>query len=92
MHCRYVAFEGINDYYQEGVEIIKLDTKKRSEQFVILKSKFSISSRNILNKLGLVSEQLLFSILYKNKPSTEIIRTLKDEGWEYKILLKNPLI
>lgn len=92
MHRRYVAFKGINDYYQEGVEFINMDTKKLSEQLVILKSKFFILSRNILSKLGLVSDQLLVSILFKNKPSTEIIRTLKDEGWEYKILPKNPFI
>jgi len=92
MHRRYVAFKGINDYYQEGVEFINLDTKKYSEKKIIFKSRFFIFVRNFLSKFGLVSDQLLASVLFKERPSEDIIKVLKSCGWEIKVLPKNPYI
>ena len=92
MHRRYVAFKGINDYYEKGVEFIKMNTKKNKEKRIIFKSKFFILVRNLLSKFGLVSDQLLASILFKEKPSKEIIEKLKFNGWEFKVLPKNPYL
>ena len=58
--------------------IINMQTKDKSEKLIILKSKFFIFARNTLSRLGLVSDQLLASILFKEKPSSKIIKSLKE--------------
>lgn len=92
MHRRCVAFNEINDFYQEGIEFIDLGTSDPAGKKKISRVKFLISLRDFLCRLGLVKSGLLASILFKSPPSPELVHLLQQKRWTVKTLPENPYI
>lgn len=92
MHRQYVAFKGINDSYEEESAFIEMSTSIKSEKKKIIKTKMFIKLKNLLCRLGIMRSGLLASILFKSKPSTELLDLLKKNKWKVKILPKNPYL
>jgi ubiquinone/menaquinone biosynthesis C-methylase UbiE len=92
MHRRFIAFNNMNDYYESGYEFIKLDSKNSFDNKKIKKTKFVIKARDILVKYGLATPGIIFSILFKSEPDPALLGMLKKEGWNVRILPKNPYL
>jgi ubiquinone/menaquinone biosynthesis C-methylase UbiE len=83
-----VAFKGINDAYFSGVEFEKiLDNGPLQKKVIRL-----INIKNILCKSGFIDYEILASIIFKTKPSQELLLHLIDEGFEIIHLPINPHI
>ncbi len=82
----YIAFKGINDYYSPTLDF----SLPLTNNHVFKKVKAKIKRRNLLSRLGLIPYQLKASIIFKEEPSTETIKRLKDEGYKVVQLMRNP--
>ena len=90
MHRRHIAYNYINDYFEEGFEFISLNSGDPKEIYKIKKTKFVIGIRNILTWMGLISPSLLVTTMFKNDPDSSLLKHLSDNNWILKILPKNP--
>lgn len=91
MHYRYIAFIGINDYYQDGVEFCPIEGGTSEEQQLRAKvftniAKADITSRRT-GKYGLIC-----IAMFKKKPRQELIASLCLNGWQFKELPLNPYL
>lgn len=92
MHRRHVAYKYMNDYYEAGFEFVQLDSQNKSDIRKIRKTKFLINIRNFLSRFNLVSPGLLIAILFKEEPSSSLVKSLKNSGWKVKTLPRNPYL
>lgn len=92
MHRRHIAYRYVNDYYETGLEFVRLDSQNKSDKKKIWKTKFIINTRNILSRLNLISSGLLFAIMFKEEPSSSLVESLKHSGWQVKKLPRNPYL
>ena len=92
MHRQFIAFNRLNCYYEKGFEFINLNTSNRSEKIKIKKTKFLISMRNLLCRLGFVTPGFLVSILFKTSPDVKLLKLLQNNGWVVRELPKNPYL
>lgn len=92
MHRRFVAFNYLNDYYEQGYEFILLDTKSAVEKARIIKASLLIFARDILTRLGLISPGLLIAILFKSEPDGKLLNDLRREKWKVRVLPENPYL
>ncbi len=84
-----VAFKGINNnYYHPSTAPTPAETT--SGAFRRIRSK--LLRDNLLSRAGLVPYQLLCAIIFKTPPSKESICRLKDNGFTYHALPKNPYL
>lgn len=92
MHYRHIATTGSNDYYEQGIEFIDLDTTSFSEKTKILKVKTFIKIQDFLSKSGFAASGSLTAALFKEQPSEEIKASLANSGWKLKELPRNPYL
>jgi len=90
MHYTDCAFIGVNDSYAPGIEAICMDTKDREEIKIIKKVKSSIRRKDLLCALKIRKASLLISILFKDKPSDNLVQKLRSRDWTVKSLPANP--
>lgn len=83
-----VAFKGINDAYFEGVEYEKLS----SNGPLLKKVRKQIKKADMRCKFGLADYGVLSAIIFKTKPSDELLLGLTKGGYEIINLPKNPFI
>lgn len=86
MNYRYLAFKGINDSYQYGVEFEKVSENAR----LFRKVKFNIFLQNVLVKLRISDSVLVAAIIFKQSPSTELVARLQKDGFSVVELPLNP--
>lgn len=89
MHRRYIAYTYVNDYYERGYEFISLETSDKTEIKKIKKAKLIIRIRDLLVKYNLISAGLLCAILFKEEPSSSLVKLLRNSGWHLKKLPRN---
>lgn len=90
MNYRFVAFHGLNDVYEPGVEFIKLSTHNKTEKRRIAKLKAELLLLNFLTRVGLRKSGLMLSVLFKGEPDRGLLLNLKRYGWKVKELPRNP--
>ena len=83
-----IAFKGVNDYYQEGVEfeVASPDSK------VFKKVRRIISFYDLLSKLRIVKYRYLCAMMFKNPLSDDLRRRLVAGGYRIVDLPKNPFL
>jgi len=86
INLRYVAFKGINDYYNKGSWLNEPVGNKRAFR----KIRKKIGFKNFLSKLGVMPYQNLCCIIFKTPPGTECIEALKQSGFKTIKLKANP--
>lgn len=92
MHRRHIAYMYVNDYYEQGFEFVQLDSQEKSDIRKIRKTKLSINLRDFLSRFNLISPRLLIAILFKEEPSSSLVKSLKKSGWQVKTLPRNPYL
>ena len=90
MNKRFVAFNGINDVYESGVEFLKLTTTDQTERRWIRKLKFKLKCSDLLTKLRIRKSGLMHTILFKVDPDTVTLNALREFNWKVKKLPLNP--
>jgi len=92
MHYRHIAAKGVNDFYEEGVEFINLNSTSSTERHAIRSVQNAIKKRNLLSKLGFLPYNILIASLFKDEPSKQTKKLLRQAGWQVKELPKNPYL
>ncbi len=92
MHYRHVAFKKINDFYINGGESIKLNSKNIKDILKIQFMKKTIIIQDLLTFLGFEESSILSAILFKEVPDFKTKQKLSKFKWNYNILPKNPYI
>lgn len=89
IHHNTIAFSGINDHYSKisGHEIENLNLQMKLK---FLRLKTIIAFKNLLNLLNIRKTNLLKAILFKNNLNEDLKFILQKEGFQFKILPKNP--
>ncbi len=88
LNYKVVAFKGTHDMYFEGVEYEKLSDDGPLQK----KVRKAIKFKDLLCRFGLTDYGLITAIIFKQKPSQELIRRLTQEGYEITNLPDNPYI
>ena len=83
-----VAFKGINDFYQEGIEREKAQDGNR----VFRKVRSRIALNDLLCSLGLKPPVKTCAVILKKKPDELFRRKLNDHGFSVIDLPENPYI
>lgn len=91
-HYRLIAYNPVNDAYQEGIEFINADEKNVRNRIITIKIKFKIFLLNLMTILQLMNSGVLRVALFKEKPSDSLIERMKLFGWKFRELPKNPYI
>lgn len=86
MNYRYLAFKGINDSYQYGVEFEKVSENGS----LFRKVKFKIMIQDLLVKLRIIDSVILVAIIFKELPSVALLRRLEMDGFDVVELPVNP--
>lgn len=92
MHCRYIAYIGINDYHHSSLincTYGSLDPRSLVAQFRFY---FFLFLSRFLVLIRLKQPSLLGVILFKEKPSASLVAVLKFKGWIVKELPRNPYL
>ncbi|KAF0812555.1 hypothetical protein IGB42_02844 [Andreprevotia sp. IGB-42] len=92
MHFTHVAYLAVNDSYFAGLEFTSStgrSFKDRKLKFIL---NFNIRLQNILCALGIMKSGLLTAALFKSTPSSELIASLRQQGWKIKALPENPYL
>jgi SAM-dependent methyltransferase len=81
-----IAFKGVNDHYEEGLECEKV-----AENGVLLrKVKRRIFAMDLAAKMGLMESRLLAVAIFKEEPSAGVVARLGSAGYQVKRLTRNP--
>ena len=88
MNFNAVAFKGINDYYQPGVE----DEKATNNSKLFKKIKRKISFQNWQCRLKLKQYSSTTAIIFKEKLKSDIAEELRKQGYKVIFLPSNPYI
>lgn len=86
MNYRYLAFKGVNDSYEPGVEFEKV----AENSGLFRKIKTRIFLRDLLAKLRVIDYGMLVAILFKRPPSEALLKRLTHDGYEVVELPENP--
>jgi ubiquinone/menaquinone biosynthesis C-methylase UbiE len=92
MHYSIVAFFSANDAYFPGIEFVNLKSRSPRDLFIKLKLKARIFMLDVLCWLGIKRPSMLMAILFKEKPTSQLLASLKSHGWRIKELPKNPYL
>lgn len=83
-----IAFRGMNDYYERGVEYVQADDKNR----LFKKVRRIIKLRDVLCELKLLQYGLLIVIIFKSDISHTFKHNLESFGYRITSLPRNPYI
>jgi SAM-dependent methyltransferase len=92
MHYTCIAFNGINDSYEKGIEFIRLDSASYEDQLVIARIQKAIRDADSITKAGLSSFSVLVAALFKEEPNGSTLQLLNQYDWQFKQLPKNPYL
>jgi ubiquinone/menaquinone biosynthesis C-methylase UbiE len=92
MHYTQIAFNGCNDAYIAGVEFSSVNSPKIKDKLLFFKIKLKILTLNFLERFQMTRSGLLLCILFKNPPSNDELRSLRQGGWVVKELPQNPYL
>lgn len=84
----YVAFKGLNDYFTTLLDL----SQPVSNSKILNKVKAKINRRDLLCKLGIIPYQIMSAIIFKEKPSEDVINRLKQDGYKVIKLKENPYL
>lgn len=88
MNYEVIAFKGYNDFYLYGAEYEKLTSKGK----VFKKISARIRLLDIFTRLRLLDYGMLASIIFKQKPSADLLAKLHHDGFDIIVLPRNPHI
>lgn len=83
---QYLAFNGLDDYYLQGVEYKNVNTPT----FLFFKIKTILALLDILYKLKLRERSLLTAVIFKNEPKQRLKKNLIKSGYRLITLPDNP--
>ncbi len=83
-----IGLKYYNDYYEQGVEILPVDTYSKLFEKVKLKIQF----KDFLCKLGLATYTGVIAVVFKEEPSIELSQSLKKNGFNLIKLPANPFL
>jgi SAM-dependent methyltransferase len=86
LNLRYVAFNGINDIFIEGVH--EATTEPPSALFRTTRRRVAL--RDGLSGLGLMQPDMLVAVLFKDAPAAIVEEALSQAGYEVVALPENP--
>ena len=81
-----VAFKGLNDHYEPGLEFESMDTPRARK---VLRT---VRRRDLQCRLGLETHQLLMAALFNLPLLKAQRRKMEDSGWRFVDLPRNPYI
>ena len=84
-----IAFKGINNNYYHAANASEIANGKTKSFRTI---QFKLKLQNFLCRVGITPFQTLSAIIFKKMPSQEIIESLKQEGYLFYELPKNPYL
>ena len=92
MNYTYIASTGLNDYYEYGIEYVKVASQKKED--VVRKKRVirSIRMLDLLCRIGIRSYNMQATCLFKRAPTSEIQASLYKSGWKVVKLPENPYI
>lgn len=82
-----IAFKGINDSYVKGSEDVV-----PGWNMVTFKTRAKIAFHNFLSRLGIAPYSILSLIIFKTTLENECLQQLKEDGYKFINLPKNPFI
>lgn len=88
MNYGTIAFKGCNDFYQYGAEFEKISSNGK----IYKKIRSRIKLLDVLTKLNLLDYGMLAVVIFKIKPSENLINNLQQDGFEVIDLPKNPYV
>ena len=88
MNFKVVAFKGINDCYQSGIEYEKVTNNSK----LFKKIKWKINFRNWQCRLKLKHYNLTTAIIFKQEVQSGFVEHLRTEGYKVICLPSNPYI
>ena len=92
IHKTDIASSNLNDHHFKNIEFVSNNGRTIKEKLISMKLKTIIFFKDILCNLSLLNFSIGEVILFKDKPSSEIIDTLKKSNWNYKKLPSNPYL
>lgn len=88
-NMKVVAFKGLNDYYEEGLEFEVADTRKSAKY---KRMRRLISLRDTLCKLRMLDYNLGMFAMFKESADEKALVLLRNKGWTVVHLPQNPYI
>lgn len=88
MNLRYVAFKGIEDYYEKGVEYEKAIKGNKS----FYRVKLRIFLLEFLTRIKLKQPGLLVAVIFKEEPNSTLKYYISKKGYEVIKLPENPFL
>jgi SAM-dependent methyltransferase len=82
----HVAFKGLNDHYEPGVEFEPVDSSRARKVMSIVKR------RDYQCRIGFENYQLLMAVMFHISPSSAQRRSMMEAGWRFVDLPRNPYI
>ena len=92
MNYQSIAFNGLDDVYEPGVEFLSLTSDSSVDKRRIFKLKTKLFLSNLLSKTGVRQTGLVCVAMFKDKPDSIVERSLNHYGWRLKSLPRNPFI
>ena len=92
MNYQFIAFNGLNDVYEPGVEFLSLTSVSSVDKRRIYKLKTKLFLSDLLSKIGFRKTGLVSVAMFKDRPDLILERSLDHYGWRLKSLPNNPYI
>ena len=92
MHYRHIAYNSINDAYEEGVEFVDLASVDPNDKAIIRRIRRKIVVQDAMDILGIRKRSLISVALFKLEPKQQLKKGLTSKGWKFKELPKNPYL
>ena len=92
IHKTDIASSNLNDHHFKNIEFVSNNGRTIKEKLISMKLKTIIFFKDILCNLSLLNFSIGEVILFKDKPSSEIIDKLKKSNWKYKKFPNNPYL
>lgn len=83
-----VGFLDLNDAYIPGSE----DELLASDGPIFKKMRFLLAIGDLLSKWGVMTPTLLVTAIFKELPSEDLSHALESQGWQIRVLSRNPYI
>ena len=88
LNLPFVAFKGLNDFYQDGVEFEKADCNST----LFLKIKKEISKMDKLCMSGISRHKIIVAAILKKSPDKQLFNSLMDNHFVLRPLPMNPYV
>ena len=92
MHYRHIGLIELNDHYIRGVEYIVFSNKQILNRIKIISFKSLVYFKEFLTRIKLINNSLNINILFKETPNRNLIKKMRANKWNYKILPLNPYL